>query len=124
MPELLRVEDFIPARSSSRTARFDGGPHGAEASFFAVDNDPGQGPGLHWHPYSETWLVISGTVRFRLGDADGDAVDVRFEELDAAAGNIFTVPARRHHAFTATGEGPLRMVCIHASPQIIQFDLE
>lgn len=124
MTELLRIEDFIPAGSSTRTARFEGAPWGAGASFFAVDSDPGQGPGLHWHPYSETWLVIAGTVRFRLGDAEGDALDTAIEELDAVAGHVFTVPARRHHAFTATGDTPLRMVCIHASAEIIQFDLE
>ena len=33
-----------------------------------VDNEPGEGPGLHRHPYSETWIVRSGQVRFT---ADG-----------------------------------------------------
>ena len=124
MLELLRVSDFVPTGSTGRTARFEGEPYGGGASFFAVDNDPGEGPGLHWHPYSETWLVISGTVLFRVGDASGDDVDTEVEELEAGAGHVFTVPARRHHGFVATGDGPLRMVCIHASPTIIQYDLE
>ena len=33
-------------------------------SFFLVDNAPGEGPGLHVHPYSETWIVRSGVAEF------------------------------------------------------------
>jgi mannose-6-phosphate isomerase-like protein (cupin superfamily) len=79
-----------------------------------VDNQPGQGPGLHWHPYPETWVVLEGRVRFVAGR----------EELDAVQGAITTVPAEMPHKFTNIGEGRLRMFCIHPSPTIIQHDLE
>ena len=124
MVELLSVSDFIRPGQATRTAKYEGEPYGGGASFFFVDNDPGQGVGLHWHPYSETWLVLSGRVLFRLGDASGDEVDTHLEQLDASADHVLTVPALRHHGFTNTGDEPLRMMCLHASPRIIQFDLE
>lgn len=124
MVELLRVTDFIREGQATRTARYEGEPFDGGASFFLVDNDPGQGVGLHWHPYSETWVVLSGRVLFRLGDASGDEVDTAIDELDATTDHVLTVPALRHHGFTNAGDGPLRMMCLHASPRIIQFDLE
>lgn len=46
---------LVPAETlrigTGRTRRFVGREHGAGVSYFFVDNDPGQGPGLHWHPY-------------------------------------------------------------------------
>lgn len=124
MTELLRLADLIRPGQKTRTARFDGADHGAQASFFFVDNDPGQGPGLHWHPYSETWIVLDGVVRFRLGDALGEDEDTAIEEMDAGAGTVFTVPPERHHGFVNPGPEVLRMVCIHAGERIVQYDLE
>lgn len=124
MTKILRVSELIGPNQVSRTATFIGRDQGAGASFFYVDNDPGQGPGLHWHPYSETWLVLEGTATFRLGDGEGDAPDTHIEEVDATADDILTVPPLRHHAFVNAGPGRLRMLCLHASPEIIQFDLE
>ncbi len=122
--ELVRIQDLIRPGQATRTAKFEGEPFGGEASFFVVDNDPGQGVGLHWHPYSETWLVLSGRATFRLGDASGEAADTDIQELFAHADEILTVPALRHHGFVNSGDEPLRMLCLHASPRIIQFDLE
>lgn len=48
---------------AGRTRRFVGAEHGADVSYFFVENQPGEGPGLHWHPYSETWVVLEGTLR-------------------------------------------------------------
>jgi mannose-6-phosphate isomerase-like protein (cupin superfamily) len=124
MVELLNIADFVLPGGRTRTAKFEGEVYQSGASFFFVDNDPGQGVGLHWHPYSETWVVIDGEVTFRVGDALGDAVDAVIDELPAQAGAIVTVPPQRHHGFTNTGSGALRMMCIHAGPRIIQFDLE
>jgi mannose-6-phosphate isomerase-like protein (cupin superfamily) len=124
MVDVLSLDDFIPAGALSRTAKFDGEAYGAGASFFFVDNDPGQGIGLHWHPFSETWVVIDGEVTFRVGDAFGDAVDTRVDHVHAGVGAIVTVPPEQHHGFRNTGEGRLRMMCIHAGPRIIQFEIE
>jgi quercetin dioxygenase-like cupin family protein len=51
----------IPAGEQQRTpggtVTFEGEPHGSGVSFFLVSNEPGQGPDLHRHPYSETGIV-------------------------------------------------------------------
>ena len=101
-------------RSRGGTITFEGEPHGSGVSFFLVDSEPGAGPGLHRHPYSETWIVRSGTARFT---ADG-------EELDAGPGDIVVVGAETPHKFVNSGAGRLDIVCIHASPVMIQEDLE
>lgn len=124
MAHVLQLSDLVRAGRQSRTARFEGADFDAGTSFFAVDDDPGQGVGLHWHPYSETWIVLDGGVTFRLGDGFGEEADTDIAEQRATAGTVVVVPARQHHGFRNTGAGILRMVCIHASPRIIQYDLE
>ncbi len=94
----------------SRTRRFDGEPFGSAVSYFAVDNDPGDTVALHRHPYTETWVVLAGHVRFTVGTA----------VVAGRAGDTVVAPAREWHGFTNDGDGPLRMMCIHASPRIIQ----
>ncbi|WP_101848391.1 cupin domain-containing protein [Zhihengliuella sp. ISTPL4] len=99
---------------SGNSRRFVGADHGAAVSYFFVENQPGEGPGLHWHPYSETWIVLEGTVRIRIGD----------EVLVARAGDTATAPAFTPHGFTNAGTGLLRILCIHASDTIIQTFLD
>ena len=82
-------------------------------TFFLVDDAPGHGPVLHRHPYTETWVVLAGEVAIW---ADGEVVEGRPED-------IVTVSAGTAHKFRATGTERLRMVCIHASPRMIQEDL-
>src|SRR6185503_19088733 len=53
MIELLNINDFIRATPVNRTAKYEGEPYGSNTSFFLVDTEPGQGPGLHLHPYPE-----------------------------------------------------------------------
>jgi mannose-6-phosphate isomerase-like protein (cupin superfamily) len=79
-------------------------------SFFWVDAAPGAGPEFHRHPYTETWVVLGGRA---LVEADGESVVVR-------EGHVATVGAGTVHRFRAMGEERLHMVCIHASPEIIQ----
>jgi len=111
MTELVRTTiGELRARRGGRTARFDGADFGAGASFFMVDAAPGDGPQLHRHTYSETWIVLAGTGMFQAGDA----------MHEAAAGDVLVVPADTPHRFVATGTESLRMVCIHASARIIQ----
>lgn len=94
----------------SRTLRYEGRDHGSGISFFLVTNDPGQGPGLHRHPYSETWSVLEGQATITIGD----------ETVVARAGDTAVVQPGVWHGFTNTGTGILRMMCIHASATMIQ----
>ena len=95
---------------AGRTARFDGADFGAGASFFMVEADPGTGPSLHVHEYSETWAVLAGAGRFSAAGAEHDAIP----------GDVLVVPPRTPHRFVSAGHAPLQMVCIHASPRIEQ----
>jgi quercetin dioxygenase-like cupin family protein len=71
-------------RSTGGTLTFEGEPYGSGVSFFLVDNEPGEGPDLHKHPYSETWIVRSGKARIT---ADG-------EDIEAGPGDIAVVAQR------------------------------
>lgn len=108
------IPPIVPADAvrlgSGRTLRFEGRDHGAAVSYFLVDNEPGQGPGLHRHPYPETWIVLEGEVRITIGE----------QEFVATAGDTATAPADTWHRFVAIGTSRLRMVCIHASDVIVQ----
>ncbi|MFC0675989.1 cupin domain-containing protein [Brachybacterium hainanense] len=104
----------VPAQDlripGSRTLRLEGADVGAGISFFLVETAPGDGPALHRHPYDETFHVMEGAARIRIGA----------QTLDAGPGDTAVVPPRTWHRFTSTGEGVLRMMCIHASPVMIQ----
>ncbi|HET8579520.1 MAG TPA: cupin domain-containing protein [Nitrospiraceae bacterium] len=112
MFKTVQRRDLTP--SGSRTAKFEGESYGAGVSFFLVDNDPGQGPELHRHPYPETWIVLSGEA---LITADGVAIEAR-------EGDIVVVGAQTPHKFRNTGTNRLEIACIHASPRMIQESLE
>jgi mannose-6-phosphate isomerase-like protein (cupin superfamily) len=112
MHRIIRSGELPP--SPGGTVTFEGEPFGSEVSFFLVNNEPGKGPDLHKHPYSETWIIRSGTGRFT---ADG-------EELDARPGDIVVVSAETPHKFKNVGTERLDVVCIHASARMIQVDLE
>lgn len=111
MLSVVRAADLPGA---GRTKRFEGEAHGSQVSFFLVDTPPGAGPVLHKHPYTETWVVRSGTVRIT-----ADGVDTV-----AHAGDIAVVPPETPHKFVNVGDDQLEMVCIHASPRILQENLE
>jgi mannose-6-phosphate isomerase-like protein (cupin superfamily) len=70
-----------------------------------VDAQPGQGPGLHKHPYEEIFIVQEGRGTFVIGDA----------ELELGAGEIAIVPPHTAHRFVNSGDGPLRQIDIHVS---------
>jgi mannose-6-phosphate isomerase-like protein (cupin superfamily) len=94
----------------SHTVRFEGEHYGAGVSFFLVDNDPGAGPDLHMHPYSETFIVRSGKARIT---ADG-------MDIEAHPGDIVVVGAETPHKFKNIGTERLDIICIHAAPQMSQ----
>ena len=108
------IPAIVPAAGlgigTGRTRRFIGAEHGAGVSYFFVDNEPGQGPDVHRHPYPETWVLLEGQARITIGD----------RTLDAVEGDTATAPAGAWHGFKNSGTGRLRVLCIHASDRIIQ----
>lgn len=112
MYRVVRSGEIKP--SPGGTVTFEGESYGSGVSFFLVYSEPGSGPVLHQHPYSETWIVRSGLARFT---ADG-------EELEAGPGDIFVVGAYSPHKFLNIGADRLDIICIHDSPRFIQQDLE
>ena len=52
-------------RSDNGTVAFEGRPYGGGVSVFLVDAAPGEGPALHLHPYSETWVVHAGKAAMK-----------------------------------------------------------
>ena len=107
MVEVLRAGE--QRRSPGGTLTFEGETHGSGVSFFLVYSEPGAGPDLHTHPYSETWIVRAGKARVTTAD----------EELVAETGDIVVVGAETPHKFENIGFGRLDIICIHASPRMI-----
>jgi len=97
-------------QSPNRTILFEGGEFGTPVSIFLIDNEPGQGPALHIHPYTEMWIVRAGQARFTVGE----------ETLDPNPGDIVVVNAETPHCFKNVGTTRLELTCIHASPEVIQ----
>jgi mannose-6-phosphate isomerase-like protein (cupin superfamily) len=112
MYSLIRREE--QQRSPRGTVTFEGEPYGSDVSMFLVNNEPGEGPDLHRHPYSETWIVRSGKARMT---ADG-------QDIDAGPGDIVVVGPQTPHKFKNVGTERLDIICIHASPRMIQESLE
>jgi mannose-6-phosphate isomerase-like protein (cupin superfamily) len=65
--------------------------------------EPGGGPRLHSHPYSETFIIREGRALFTVGD----------KQLIAEAGQIVIVPAGEPHRFSNLGPGPMESIDIH-----------
>jgi mannose-6-phosphate isomerase-like protein (cupin superfamily) len=100
--------------SPKGTVAFEGEAYGSEVSMYLIEyREVGDGPGLHKHPYAETWVVRSGNARFTVGD----------EVIDGTSGAILVGPAEVPHMFKNVGPGNLDIICIHPSPRFIQEDL-
>jgi len=112
MYKVIRSGEIQPTPAG--TVKFEGEPYGSGVSFFLVNNQPGKGPDLHKHPYSETWIVHSGKARIT---ADG-------QEIEAGPGDIIVVTSETPHKFKNIGTDRLDIICIHASPRMIQVELE
>jgi quercetin dioxygenase-like cupin family protein len=109
---MVRVLSIDELRRGGRTARFEGHAHGAKVSFFVVNGIEGDGPGLHRHPYEETFVILDGSAAFTV---DG-------ETLEAAAGMVLVVPPGAAHKFVVGSNG-LRSVNIHSSDRMSQENL-
>lgn len=101
-------------RLSETADRFEGRDHGSPISFFVTRNRQGTGPGLHVHPYVETFIVREGAARFAVGE----------ESVDVPAGHSVVVPADTPHGFTATADGITHVIGIHANDHVIQAWLD
>jgi quercetin dioxygenase-like cupin family protein len=97
---VIRI-DSLP--DSGNSSRFDGAEHDAPVSLFLLHTQPGEGPGLHRHPYTETFVIQEGQATFTVGD----------DTIEARAGDIVVAPADTPHAFVNSGPGVLRSVNIH-----------
>jgi quercetin dioxygenase-like cupin family protein len=97
---VLRIES-LP--DSGNSYRFEGVAHQAPVSFFLLHTKPGEGPGLHRHPYAETFIVQEGQATFTVGE----------DTIEAKSGDIVVAPADVPHAFVNSGPGVLRSVNIH-----------
>src|SRR5262245_29464021 len=99
-------EADLPLSNIAR--EFVGDDHGGLGmTFLLVDAPPGRGPSLHRHPYAEILIVQEGEVTV----TDGEV------ERVIGAGDVAVIPAGEPHAFTNTGDGPLRQIDIHLSPR-------
>jgi mannose-6-phosphate isomerase-like protein (cupin superfamily) len=112
MHRVIRSGELQP--SPGGTVTFEGDGYGSGVSFFLVNCEPGVGPDLHRHPYSETWIVRSGRARITADD----------EDIEAGPGDIVVVGSETPHKFKNIGTGRLDIICIHSSPRIIQEFLE
>jgi quercetin dioxygenase-like cupin family protein len=97
--------DELPLSNIAR--ELVGADHGGlGACILFVDAPPGRGPSPHTHPYEEVLIVLEGEVTVVAGE----------REIVARAGDVVILPADTPHAFTNTGDGPLRQIDIHLSP--------
>jgi quercetin dioxygenase-like cupin family protein len=92
--------------------RFEGRGHGSSVSFFIGTFPEGAGPGLHTHPYDETFIVEAGSATFTVDD---DSFELR-------AGQIAVVPANTPHKFVS-GEG-FRLISISPADHMTQENFE
>jgi quercetin dioxygenase-like cupin family protein len=96
---LVKVDQLPRGENASI---FHGHAHGAQVSFFLSHNKPGTGPGLHRHPYEETFIVEEGEVLFTVGE----------RTVEASAGDIVVVPPGTPHKFVSRG-ATHRQISIH-----------
>jgi quercetin dioxygenase-like cupin family protein len=102
--ELIKQADLPWSNIAHELVGADHG--GAGVCIIFVDAPPGGGPSLHTHPYEEIFIMLEGEATFVLS---GD-------EIVAGPGDIAIIPPETPHAFTNTGDGPLRQIDIHVSP--------
>jgi quercetin dioxygenase-like cupin family protein len=73
---------------------------------------PGDGPPLHTHAgEDESWYVLAGALRFRLGDAIAEA----------SAGSFVFVPRGTPHCFENAGEDPARIIVMFTPSGMERF---
>jgi mannose-6-phosphate isomerase-like protein (cupin superfamily) len=109
---VARVIPLADLEKSPTAALFEGGKHGdgVPASMFVTNHPPGKGADLHFHPYAEVFFVREGLARFTVGN----------DEIEVGPDNFVVVPPETPHGFKNAGDGPLRLVSVHPSAELIQ----
>jgi mannose-6-phosphate isomerase-like protein (cupin superfamily) len=97
----LTQSDLTPSTFSRELVGDDLG--GVPACVIFVDAEPGQGPALHEHPYSELFFILEGEATF----TDGT------DERAVGAGAVVVVPPDHPHGFVNSGAGRLRQIDVH-----------
>jgi len=104
---MIPVYALADLPTGPRSREFVGDGRQSGVSVIVTDYpDPGGGPRLHTHPYSETFFVIEGRALFVVGD----------ETAEVEAGSFVVAPAGVPHKFTNLGPGRLFQVDIHDAP--------
>ncbi|MDQ3934331.1 MAG: cupin domain-containing protein [Actinomycetota bacterium] len=106
-PTVIPIEEL---RRSPTAALFEGGDEVATSIFVTKYEHRGEGPGQHFHPYPEVFVVETGTAVFTAGD----------EEVTVEAGNIVIVPAETPHGFKSAADETLRVVSVHPQGKAVQ----
>jgi mannose-6-phosphate isomerase-like protein (cupin superfamily) len=103
--QFLKQSDLPRSNFSHELVGADFG--GVPASVIFVDAEPGRGPSLHKHSYTELFFLLAGEATF----SDGAA------ERVVGSGEIVIVPPEQPHAFVNSGHGRLRQIDVHLSPR-------
>ena len=106
---MATVVPLADLRKSPTAALFEGGD-AIPVSMFVTEHPRGKGAALHFHPYPEAFVVLSGIAVFTVGE----------EEVTVGGGNVVVVPAETPHGFESAADDPLRIVSVHPSPQVQQ----
>lgn len=96
-------------------SNIQGAAYGMGVSLIFEDSDAeGEGPDLHQHPYSETFVIRGGRALFTVGD----------EQLLGVGGQVLVVPSLTPHRFEIVGPDRYVATHIHASDTFITEWLE
>lgn len=105
----------IPLGAEGSASEVEGVETGGGVSVIVIDTDEvGAGPRLHRHPYPETFVLVTGTVRFWVGEQD----------FVATGPSVQVAPAFTPHRFATVGPGRVHTVDVHASPTFVTEWLE
>jgi mannose-6-phosphate isomerase-like protein (cupin superfamily) len=106
---------YVTNKNSLPSNRYEGARHGpSTVTILFSENQPGDGPRLHRHPYDETWIVQEGRVQVWIGEETGEA----------SGGDIAVAPPNTPHKFKNIGQDVAILICIHASPTVMTEWLE
>ena len=110
----LKADEWL-SRTAFREGFFDGTEFGSRVTVLKyVQENFGDGPGLHVHQYDEIFIILSGKALFKIGE----------DYIEAETGDVLFGPANIPHKFKNIGFTPLKTMDIHLSEKWIQEDLQ